>query len=91
MVSRTFEDADEDASADVIFSPGGGHTMCKGRAFAFKEIMLFSAAIISMWEIDPVNGGEWKFPKQRKATAVYGTDSSTRVWIKQRKLPIATK
>jgi hypothetical protein len=89
VLSRT---ANEDANADLMFfSPGGGHTMCKGRAFAFKEIMLFSAAIISMWEIDPVNGGEWKFPKQRKATAVYGTDSSTRVWIKQRKLPVATK
>jgi len=82
---------DEDSSADQIIFLGGGHTMCKGRAFAFKEIMLFSAAIISMWEIDPVNGGEWKLPKQRKATAVYGTDSSTRVWIKQRKLPVATK
>lgn len=61
--------------------------MCKGRAFAFKEIMIFAAAIISMWEIDPVNGGEWKMPKHRKATAVYATSDSTRVWIKQRKLP----
>jgi hypothetical protein len=69
---------------------GGGHSMCKGRAFAFKEIMLFSAAIISMWEIDPVDGGEWKMPRHRKATAVYGTSDSTRVWIKQRKLPVST-
>ena len=68
---------------------GGGHSMCKGRAFAFKEIMLFSAAIISMWEIDPVGGGEWKMPKQIKATAVYRTTDSTRVWIKQRKLPVS--
>ena len=72
------------------YSAGGGHSMCKGRAFAFKEIMLFSAAIISMWEIDPVDGGEWKMPRHRKATAVYNTDDSTRVWIKQRQLPMAT-
>jgi hypothetical protein len=75
------------ANSDIA---GGGHSMCKGRAFAFKEIMLFSAAIISMWEIDSVDGGEWKMPRHRKATAVYNTDDSTRVWIKQRKLPVST-
>lgn len=89
MVSRqwVFSMQDLIANLDAL---GGGHSMCKGRAFAFKEIMLFSAAIISMWEIDPVDGGEWKMPRHRKATAVYGTDDSTRVWIKQRKLPVST-
>lgn len=63
--------------------------MCKGRAFAFKEIMIFAASIISMWDVDAPDGGEWKLPKQRKATAVYGTADSTRVWVKQRELPVA--
>lgn len=60
--------------------------MCKGRQFAAKESMLFTAAIVSMWEIDPVSGGEWKIPRHKKATGVYSTSDSTRVWIKRRKL-----
>lgn len=62
--------------------------MCKGRFFAYKECMLFVAAIIAMWEIEPANGGPWKIPKSRSATGVYGTDDSTRVHIRQRDLPI---
>ncbi|OQO03535.1 hypothetical protein B0A48_10199 [Cryoendolithus antarcticus] len=65
---------------------GGGH-MCKGRQFAYKECMMFVAAIIAMWDIDPVGGGEWKMPKHKKATGVYNTSSPTRVWVKRRTLP----
>lgn len=63
--------------------------MCKGRAFAFKECMMFAAAIITLWEIEPVNGGQWKMPSHKKATGVYATSDSTRVWIKKRQLPKA--
>ena len=63
--------------------------MCKGRAFAFKEIMMFVAAIITLWEMDPVGGGKWKMPAHKKATGVYATSDSTRVWIKKRELPKA--
>jgi len=60
--------------------------MCKGRQFAAKESVLFAAAIVALWEIEPVKGGEWKMPRHRKATGVYSTNDSTRVWIKRRKL-----
>jgi hypothetical protein len=66
--------------------PGGGHSMCKGRAFAFKECMMFAAAIISLWDIGAGDDKEWKMPKHQKATGVYNTSDSTRVWIKKRKL-----
>ena len=62
--------------------------MCKGRAFAFKESMMFIAAIVAMWEIRPAGGDSWKMPKQLKATGVYSTDEDTRVWIQPRKLPL---
>lgn len=61
--------------------------MCKGRAFAYKECMMFTAAIIALWEIEPANEGRWKMPSHRKATGVYGTGDDTRVWIKRRVLP----
>lgn len=61
--------------------------MCKGRVFALKESLLFTAAIISMWEIEPAGEDKkWKIPKHRKATGVYGTDEVTRVWIKRREV-----
>jgi len=60
--------------------------MCKGRAFAFKECMMFTAAIIAMWDIEPAGGGEWKMPRHKKATGVYTTCDDTRVWVKPRQL-----
>ncbi|CAK3833341.1 Cholesterol 7-alpha-monooxygenase [Lecanosticta acicola] len=66
---------------------GGGSSMCKGRAFAFKEAMIFSATLISIWDIEPRGRGAWKMPKHRKATGVFGTDDDTRVWLKRRKIP----
>ena len=65
---------------------GGGNSMCKGRAFAQKEVMAFAAAIIAVWEIEPKGGGEWKMPKHKKATGVYATNDDTRVWLKRRTL-----
>ena len=58
--------------------------MCKGRQFAFKECMIFPAAIVTMWDIEPAGGKAWEMPKHRKATGVYGTNDDTRVWVKRR-------
>ena len=60
--------------------------MCKGRAFAFKECMMFTAAIISMWDIEAAGGGPWKMPRHKRATGVYSTNDDTRVWLKRRDL-----
>ncbi|KAK4501831.1 hypothetical protein PRZ48_007640 [Zasmidium cellare] len=80
-------DEKEKGTADLgtIRPYGGGSSMCKGRQFALKESMLFTAAIIAMWDIEPAGGGSWKMPKHRQATGVYATDDNTRVWIKRRK------
>ncbi|KAI9790379.1 MAG: hypothetical protein M1816_005197 [Peltula sp. TS41687] len=37
---------------------GGGETMCKGRVFAEKECLALVAAIVSIWEIEPVGEEE---------------------------------
>lgn len=60
--------------------------MCKGRQFAVREILLFSAAIIAVYDIEPIGGGEWKLPKQKKTAGTKHPASSTRVWIKSRPL-----
>ena len=59
--------------------------MCKGRAFAQKEALIFAAAFISMWDMEPTGGGPWKMPRQKSATAVYATKDDVRVWVSRRK------
>lgn len=70
----------------LILSTGGGSSICKGRAFAFKECMMFVAAIVSMWDIEAAGGGPWDMPRHKKATGVYTTSDDTRVWVKRRQL-----
>ena len=60
--------------------------MCKGRAFAFKESLMYTAAIVAMWDIEAADGGSWTMPKHRKSTGVYNSNDDTRVWVKRRKL-----
>ncbi|KAF7188476.1 Cytochrome P450 7A1 [Pseudocercospora fuligena] len=72
------------ADLGTIRPYGGGSSMCKGRHFAVKEVMIFTAAIISMWDMEAAGGGEWKMPASRKTTATHGTDDECRVWVSRR-------
>ncbi|KAI3397718.1 hypothetical protein diail_10487 [Diaporthe ilicicola] len=72
------------ADMGVVRPYGGGISMCKGRQFAVKEILLFSAAILSIYDMEPAGGGPWKLPKQKPGVGTKKPASSTRVWIKNR-------
>lgn len=58
--------------------------MCQSEEFAVKEILIFAAAILSTYDIEPVAGGPWKLPKQSTGVGTKRPASSTRVWIKAR-------
>jgi hypothetical protein len=58
--------------------------MCKGRSFAFKQSMMFTAAIVTMWDIEHAGGGDWVMPKRRKTAGVFGVADDVRVWLKRR-------
>lgn len=45
-----------------LFPFGGGHSVCKGRYFAEREVMIFVAGLISVWDFTPVDG-KWNIPK----------------------------
>jgi hypothetical protein len=60
--------------------------MCKGRQLALQEVMLFTAAIVALWDISPAKGAPWEMPKKRRATGVYSPATDSRVWVKPRKL-----
>lgn len=46
--------------------------------------MLFTAAIVSLYDIQPVGNGTWKLPKRENTFGVKRPTSSTKVWIKSR-------
>lgn len=46
--------------------------------------MLFTAAIISLYDIQPVGNAKWKLPKRENTFGVKRPTTSTRVWIKAR-------
>lgn len=62
--------------------------MCKGRAFAMRELLVFTAVIATMYDIQPVGGGPWKTLKMRKQAATKHPRKKCRVWIKRRELPV---
>ncbi|KAF2766716.1 putative P450 monooxygenase [Teratosphaeria nubilosa] len=65
---------------------GGGASMCKGRGFALNKIMMYTAAIISMFEIESPTGGPVIRASQKRAAGTNTSGDSTRVLIKRRVL-----
>jgi cytochrome P450 len=83
-IKREQGDGEVSVNMGTIRPYGGGHSMCKGRAFAQKETLVFIAAFISVWDMEPVGGGAWKMPSYKPATGVYSTNDDVRVWISRR-------
>ncbi|KAK4147364.1 cytochrome P450 [Dichotomopilus funicola] len=42
---------------------GGGSHLCPGRAFAFAEMMAVMATLLLGFDVQPLEGGEWKVPE----------------------------
>jgi hypothetical protein len=63
---------------------GDGATTCKGRSFAEREVLAIAAAIICLWDIEPVDRAGWKHPGHRSTTGVYRPARDMRVRLKQR-------
>jgi hypothetical protein len=66
--------------------------MCKGRAFAVRELLIFASVIVSMYDIEPIGGGSWaaasqKKIKLKKVGAVTHPAKAVRVWIRRREAP----
>lgn len=61
--------------------------MCKGRNYASKEMMIFAAVILSMWDIEPAGGQAWKIPGHERAPGTLRPKSDVKVWIKRRQMP----
>ncbi|KAK2606251.1 hypothetical protein QQS21_003299 [Conoideocrella luteorostrata] len=63
---------------------GGGFTMCKGRAFALREMLLYVSMIISYYDMVPPEGAGWDEPATCKRAASRYPTKPIKVWIKRR-------
>ncbi|RDA93062.1 hypothetical protein CP533_0681 [Ophiocordyceps camponoti-saundersi (nom. inval.)] len=64
---------------------GGGPAMCKGRAFALRELMLYAAVIVSLYDMRPPDGEEWPAPETYKLVATRHSKTPIRLWVSRRK------
>ncbi|RSL62656.1 hypothetical protein CEP54_005592 [Fusarium duplospermum] len=64
---------------------GMGTSMCKGRTFAQKHMMVVGAAIISLWDIEPASG-TWDIPDMIPGSSAKRPAKDIRVVIKRRAL-----
>ncbi|KAL4973200.1 RNA12 protein-domain-containing protein [Aspergillus desertorum] len=72
------------AKFELMTPFGGGMPACKGRAFAEKKILALSAAIISLWQITPAEGKEFKIPEHKISSAAFLPKNDIRVRISPR-------
>lgn len=63
---------------------GGGTYKCKGRAFAEKEMVLFVAGILVLWDLEMPDGGEIQIPEMGLAGASRSPKKDVRVRLRRR-------
>ncbi|KAF2181853.1 cytochrome P450 [Zopfia rhizophila CBS 207.26] len=63
---------------------GGGLYKCKGRYFAEKEVLIFAAGILAMWDVAPAHGDELVIPKMGFAGASRSPVKDVRVRLTRR-------
>lgn len=59
--------------------------MCKGRTLAFREMMLYPAILISMYDILPPNNKPWGMPDTTLRAGTRNPSKPIHAWIKRRK------
>lgn len=60
--------------------------MCKGRAFAMREMLLYASFIISFYDMIPPEGGSWEDPGTRKRAVTRHPTRPVKVWIRRRNI-----
>ena len=61
--------------------------MCKGRAFALREMLLYTAVIISFYDMEPAQGRAWEAPQTYRLAATRHPKTPIRVRIRRRPQP----
>lgn len=60
--------------------------MCKGRAYAARELIVITAALLSTYDIEPVGGKTWGNVKVVKSTSTKHPAQTVKAWIRRREV-----
>lgn len=64
---------------------GGGTSICKGRFFAEREVLIFAAGLLATWDFTPVDGKWWEIPgKSYNGTGSANPKGNVRVRMSRR-------
>jgi hypothetical protein len=58
--------------------------MCKGRAIALREVLFYTAMILTFYDMVPPEGEKWEEPELRKHAFSKHATKPIKVWIKKR-------
>jgi cytochrome P450 len=81
------EKAEGGLKADIgnLNAFGGGHSVCKGRHFAEREVLIFVAGFVQVWEWEPMGSEGWRMPgKVYNGTGSANPVGSVRVKVRRR-------
>ncbi|KAF7595161.1 hypothetical protein BBP40_007128 [Aspergillus hancockii] len=81
FISTDSETGEKKADMHTIHPFGGGMSGCKGRTFAHRQLLAFTAAMISMWDIESMDGGRLSIPGHRQSSGAYMPVQDIRVRI----------
>ncbi|KAE8378709.1 cytochrome P450 [Aspergillus bertholletiae] len=69
------------ASMHTINPFGGGMFGCKGRTFAERQLLAFTAAMIIMWDVKPMDDSRLTVPRHKQSSGAYLPENDIRVRI----------
>lgn len=88
LSQRFIDDKGKDGNVRVnmksLHTFGGGLYKCKGRYFAEKEVLIFAASILVMWDVGPLQGDALILPKMGLAGASRSPATDVRVRLTRR-------
>lgn len=67
---------------------GSGDFICPGRVFAEQEVLIFVAAILVLWDSEPVGSQGWIVPKQKTSAIISSPSTDIRVRLRPRDLSL---
>lgn len=62
--------------------------MYEGREFVRREILMYAALILTMYEMRPPEGKQWTIPRTRRQASMKHPNKKVRLWIRRTELPV---
>ena len=80
------QDGRQKCDRNILRPWGLGKEACPGRDFAEKQVFVFVAAIVSLWDIEPTGLKGWEIPHHAVCSVVAAPTADIRISIRARKL-----